>query len=256
MNVLLTNQPVSVTIPAPSDATGYTWRVIDQNENVLVPEAASLPLAGESEVIITIAAAANTLAENELRSLRSVEVVFTTPAGDVAASDQYIIEAERTLVVNVNTFQTYGEATLGAYELFGLQGWTMASKQDREMALVAARRNISQLRFRYVFDAYQSIVENTFGVSDLTLIAKSTWDTLPEDFKGALKRAQILEADFLLTGGENAVDVKRRMGIISETIGESSMFMRAAKPIDQAVCRRAMKELSKYTLNRVRIART
>lgn len=255
MNVLLTNQPVSVTIPAPSEATSYTWRVIDQNEN-LVTDGSPTPMAGESEVVISVAAIANTLSENELRSLRSVEVIFTTPAGAVLASDQYIVEAEKTLVVNVNTFQTYGEATLGAYELFGLQGWNIATKQDREMALVAARRNIAELRFRYQFDAYQDVIDSSVGVSDLTLISQSRWDALPADFKQALKRAQILEADFLLTGGENAVDVKRRLGIISETIGESSMFLRAAKPLEQAVCRRAMKELSKYTINRIRIART
>lgn len=256
MNIVLTNQPAAVTIAAPDGATDYSYRVIDQNEAVLVPDTALASLGGLSEVVITVPDTINALAAGTIRALRSVVVHFTTPGGLVKTTSEYIVEEEQTLVVNVNTFQTYGESVLNAYELFNLAGWSAASQQDRASALIAARRNISQLRFRYVFDAYQNIVENTVGVSDLSLITPSNWATLPADFKAALKRAQILEADFLLTGGENLVDVKRRMGIVSETIGESSMFMRSVKPLDLAICRRALKELSKYVLHRVRTTRS
>jgi hypothetical protein len=256
MNAYLAAQDAFVTVAVPEDATEYHWRLVDQDELALIPESELTAVTGDPELTIEIPADKNTLTAGAVRALRMVEVFFSSPTGVRKVTVEYVIEAEHTLVVNVNTFQTYGEAVLGGYELFSLPGWAGATKIDRAAALVAARRNISQLRFRYVFDAYQDRIENTFGVSDLTMIAKSTWDALPADFKEALKRAQIIEADYLLTGGDNAVDAKRRMGIISETVGESSMFLRAARPLEQAVCKRAMKELSKYIVNRVRITRS
>lgn len=256
MNAYLTAQDAFVTVAVPSGSIEYYWRLVDQEESLLIPNSASFLIVGQSEVTITVPAENNTLPDGAVRALRVVEAYFTSPTGTVKVSFEYVIEAEHTLVVNVNTFQTYGEAVLGAYELFGLNGWANASKQDRAAALVAARRHIGQLRFRYLFDAFQDRIENSFGVSDITMIDAKSWASLPVDFVQAIKRAQIIEADFLLNGGENPVDVKRRMGIVSETIGESSMFMRSARPLEQAVCRRAMKELAKYTVNRIRTTRS
>lgn len=256
MNIYLAAQEVFATIAVPDGATEYYWRLLDQEENVLIPNGELAPVAGQPEIVIPIPADRNILAGGAVRALRVVEAFFATSAGTVKELYEYVIEAEHTLVVNQNTFQTYGEAVLGAYDLFGLTAWNNAGKQDRAAALAAARRNIAQLRFRYVFDAFQDRVENTFGVSDLTMIDDASWKALPADFVAALKRAQIIEADFLLAGGENPVDAKRRMGIVSETIGESSMFMRSAAPLERPVCKRAMKELAKYVVKRVRVGRT
>lgn len=256
MNTFLNAQLVPVVVPVPDDAVSYTWRLVDQGESEISPMTTSAPVPGDPEITLQIVAELNTLPDGQLRMLRSVEVYFFNGTNTSKVTVEYLVEADQTLVVNVNTFQTYGESLLGSYDLFGLTGWGMASKQERMNALVAARRNIAELRFRYVFDSYQNIVEPTVGVSDLTLISQANWDALPADFKAALKRAQILEADYLLTGGESELDAKRRSGIISETIGESSMFMRSSKPLERSVCKRAMKELSKYVLNRVRITRS
>jgi hypothetical protein len=256
MNAFLTAQDAFVTILVPDVATDYYWRLVDQEENVLIPAGDLQSVAGQSEIQIQVPAASNTLEAGAVRALRVIEAYFVSPAGTTKTTFEYVIEAEHTLVVNSNTFQTYGEAVLCAYELFGLNAWSSASKADRSAALVAARRNIGQLRFRYLFDAFQDRIENSFGVSDITMISQSTWNSLPADFVAAIKRAQVIEADYLLAGGENPVDVKRRMGIVSETIGESSMFMRSARQLEMAVCRRAMKELAKYTIHRIRTTRS
>lgn len=256
MNIVLTAQPVNVVLTGPDDAVSFTWRVIDQSETALSAMSAAVVLTAGPEASITVSQAINTLAAGEIRALRSVEAYFTSAAGITKMTAEYLVEVEQTLVVNKNTFQTYGEAVLGAYDLFGLIGWNIATKQDRAAALISARRHISQLRFQYEFDAYQDVIDSSVGVSDLTLVSQSNWEALPVDFKAALKRAQIYEADFLLTGGDSLVDAKRRSGIISETIGESSMFLRSQKALEQAVCKRSMKELSKYVVHRVRSGRT
>lgn len=268
MNTFLPAQPVTVAIAVPPGATEYYWRLIDQSETILIPNADPVAIDGQEKLAITVPAdknvlpmiagpwEQNSLAAPSLRGIRVVEAYFTTPSGLVKSVDEYMIEAEQTLVINVNSFQTYSESVMSSYDVLTIPGWDAASKADRIRALIAARRNIAQLRFRYVFDAYQDRVEATIGVSDLTMVNLQNWLALPVDFKNALKRAQVLEADFLLQGGDNPVDVKRRMGIISETIGESSMFMRSTKPIEQALCKRAMKELAKYILYRVRTTRS
>lgn len=47
----------------------------------------------------------------------------------------------------------------------------------------------------------------------------------------------------------------RRAGIMSATVGESSQFFRTQKPIEGVVCKRALKELTPYVINRVKIGR-
>lgn len=257
MEAFLSGQALSHTVAAPdTGATAYAWRLLDQHGAVLAPLGEAIDLSDPSEVVIAVPAELNTLAEGTVRALRSLEVHFTTDSGIVRKSLDYLIESEQTVVPVLNSFQTHGEAVLNSYDMVFLDGWSSAIKTQQNAALVSAWRNIGQLRFRYLFDDNQDHIEPTSAYTDLTMITEATWAAMPADFKEALKRAQLYQADFLLAGGDSAVDAKRRSGIISETIGESSMFLRSGKPIDRPVCARALKELSKYLLNRTRISRT
>lgn len=254
MQAYLGGQPVNLTIPLPENAQSVSYRVIDQSEAELVAKTLlSTFSSGDDLALISLSGELNQLALGELRALRVVELYVVTDTGTIKLESGYYIEAEEVLVDGVNSFQSYNGAMFLSYEIPNLQAWNVATRNDRITALLAARRNIGKLRFRYVFDACQNIVDNTVGIADLTLATKEQWEAMPQDFRAAIRRAQILEADFLL-GGDEIGDI-RRSGLMSMSVGEAKQFFRPSKAIERAVCARAVKELSKFILSRTRIGR-
>jgi len=250
MQAYLGGTPVTVSIPIvdadglPIVAQSVEYRLIDQNETVLVARTAATFAEGDESVTIQIPAQHNTLAPDEFRALRVVELYILTEVGTIKSEYGYQVESDEVLVEGVNSFQSYNKAVFLSYEIPNLPGWNENTKAQRIAALIAARRNIEQLRFRYVFDAYQN----------LTLASVDQWNSLPADFKSAICRAQILEADFLLGG--DAIGEYRRAGLMSMSVGEAKQFFRPAKAIEGAVCKRAMKELAKFVSTRVRLTRS
>lgn len=252
---------VSITIPLvdcdglPISASSVESRVIDQDQVEVIARASVASFApGDVDVVINVLGAQNALASGEVRGLRSIELYVVNVSGTIKLVFEYLIESEQVLVEATNSFQSYARAILTASDIPNIQSWDTAAKCDRVKAMIRARRNFGHLRFRYVFDAYQDIVENTLGISDLTLATPSQYAALPVEFRDALRRAQILEADFIL-GGDEIGDI-RRDGLISMTVGESKQFFRSVKPIEHAVSKRAMNELTKWVSRRTRMART
>lgn len=260
MQAYLGGHSVTLTIPL-IDADGATiaaqtasYRVIDQEEAELVAKVAHPTfIEGDESIEILIDGAINTLPLGETRGMRVVELFLETAIGTIKLEQGYFIEATEVLVEGVNTFATYNKALYLSYEIPNIPGWTDAPRQGRIAALIAARRNIGRLRFRYAFGANQDIIDNTVGVSDLTNATLDQWNALPKDFKEALYRAQIIEADFLL-GGDEIGDL-RRSGLMSMSVGEAKQFFRTTRPLEGVVCKRAMKELSKWAVTGLRLAR-
>lgn len=252
MQAYLGGQTVTLTIPL-NDAAGEViaatavqYRVIDQAETELVAKTTLATFTeGDAEVVVTIPAILNDLG-GLMRGLRVVELYITTEAGTSLITVEYVIEASAVLAVGVNSFQTYPAAVLIGYELPNLPGWSEASKNERMNALMAAYRNFGKLTMRH-------ISEEVDAMNDITKLSAAQLDALAPEYLACLRRAQVLEADYLL-GGDEAGDI-RRAGIMSATIGESSQFFRTQKPIEGAVCKRAMKELSRYVINTVRVGR-
>ena len=56
-----------------------------------------------------------------------------------------------------------------------------------------------------------------------------------------LLRAQVIEADDVLGG--NPIEARRRLGLISDSAGESAHFFRTSKPLNLPCCRGAIDEL-------------
>lgn len=261
MQAYLGGQDVTLTIPLVDstgvdiDATSVSYRVIGQAENVLVAkDVVSTFAAGDTTVSVSVSGDINTLPSGESLGLRVVELYVKTDIGTIKLEYGYFIEAEEVLAETVNSFQSYNAAMFLAYEMPNIPGWNEATKSDRIAAMIAARRNIGRLRFRYVFDAYQNIVDNTMGIADLTLATAQQWNAMPKQFRDAVCRAQIAEADFLL-GGQEYGDL-RRAGLVSMTVGEAKQFFRPSKPFQGVVCERAMRELGKFVLFHTRITRT
>lgn len=256
----LAGTPVNPTIAlvdsdgATIAATGVEYRVIDQNEVEIVARVAASFTVGDESVTLAIPDTANALTPGNTRELRLIELYVETDAGTIKIEDFYFIEADEVLVEGVNSFQTYGNAVMVASDIPRLTGWNGATKRDRIAGLIRARQNMGALRFRYVFDEDQNVVETSVGVTDLTLATPAQWAALPADFKAAVRRAQVIEADFVL-GGDEVGDI-RRSGLMSMTVGEAKQFFRPGKPLDTPVCKAAMRELSKWLLTRTRITRT
>lgn len=260
MKAYLGGQDVTLTIPLiDSDGTAISanavsYRVIDQAEAELVAKVVlSGYTAGDVEAVVTVSGANNTIPVGESRALRVVELYVTTDVGTIKLDEAYFIEADEVLVEGINSFQNYNAAIYLAYEIPKIEGWSEASKSERIAAMIAARRNIGHLRFRYVFDANQNIIDNTVGVADLTMATVTDWLALPKEFRDAVCRAQILEANALL-GGDEYGDL-RRAGLMSMTVGEAKQFFRPAKAVERPVCNRAIKELAKYLNTSVRLTR-
>ena len=273
MKAFLSGQDVTLTIPLQDDfdnalvPTALSYRVVDQDEVELIAKTAlALPTAGDSAEV-TIPGDKNVVvpgdpprvpgysATPQYRQVRVVELYVVTAEGTVKLVREYVIEAEEVLVEAINSFQNYGHAIMVGMNLPQLPHWNDASKQERITALIRARQNIGMLRFRYVFDAYQNIVDNTLGVADLTLATPAQWAAFPRQFKEALQRAQVIEADYLLMP-DDTIAAFRRDGLMSMTVGEAKQFFRPQKPIEGPVCKRAMRELTKWVLSRHRVTRT
>jgi hypothetical protein len=88
------------------------------------------------------------------------------------------------------------------------------------------------------------------------LMTPEIWTIYPDYFKEALNRAQIIQANFLLT--PNSAADRRRDGVFSEKIGESSiMFKNGVRPLDEdTVCRPAMNVLAQFLNTRITTTRS
>jgi hypothetical protein len=260
---------VTLTIPLLDDSgntlnlVSADYRVLDQNQTEIVPKTALVVTAGDIEVSVLVTALQNVVSTTAIgplgttipntRDMRIVEVYVTTDVGVVKIEKEYLIEAEEVLLEGVNSFQPYSKSLFVAETIQDITTWNESSKRDRINALIRAREHIAHLRFRYVFDAYQNIVDNTLGVADLSLATEVQWNAMPQAFKEALRRAQIIEADAIL-GGDDLGDL-RRDGVMSMTVGEAKQFFRPVKPLSGPVSRRTYNELAKWVLSRHRLGR-
>lgn len=252
MLAYLGGQDVVLTIPL-VDANGndlgasaVQYRVIDQDETELVAKVALAGFnSGDVEAVVTVSAINNALG-TAVRGLRVVELYVTSATGVTLITTEYVLEAPSVLVVGTNSVQGYSTAVMAAYELPSLTAWGEAGKTDRINALMAAYRNLGKLRL-------SGIGYSSDSIGGITELSAANIAALDADFRAALGRAQVIEADFLL-GGDEVGDI-RRSGIMSATIGESSQFFRTTKPYEGAVCKRALKELSSYLVRDVSIGR-
>lgn len=248
MQVYLGDQDTTLTIPLADkdgnliEALTCEYRVIDQDEVVLVAKTTlDTFVASDVEATVTVLAANNALG-TAARALRLVELYLTTASGVTTLAHEYIIEAPSVLEAGTNSFQNYPTALLVGYEIPNLPAWSLASKDEKIVALKAAWRNFSRIGLRFLDESI-----------DITKLSKTSFLALNAEYREALSRAQVIEADYLL-GGDETGDL-RRSGVMSATVGESSQFFRTTKPLETALCKRAMKEIARYIITTVKVGR-
>lgn len=263
MQSYLAGNPVTMTMALTDEsgevysATAVEYSVLDGNGLVLV---ARTPLttyvAGETEAVVEVGSTHNALSGVSPES-RTVRLYVETATGTVLIEDHYRIAPETLLTIPDTSFQSVGSALLEASNMVNIEAFNSASTSDKIKALIQARHNIASLYFGVIHsDTWQTRVTLDDEVGDLNDYDSASFASLDEDFLRALKRAQVIEADFLLSYGSDSMQAKLDMGLTSETIGESSQTFANSKRPQRRVCQRAMALLAKYvTSATVRIGR-
>jgi len=262
MEKYLAGADVTVTIPLVDSAgnaikpASASYRVLDENGTVLIDTTPVPYLSPNGDPLgILVGAGENGLPAGAVRALRTVEVLAVTDAGTRLLTANYVIEATEPLVPGTNSFQTINKAELVALDIPNLNGWNNATRDERVAAMIQARLNIGQMSYRYRWsENWQNFIYPEFGIYSIIQFTQGQYLSLPIDFRQTCERAQIIEADDLL--GADPVLAKRAQGIVSETVGDSTTMFSPVRPARQLLCARAMHELARYIVKRIRLSRS
>jgi hypothetical protein len=162
---------------------------------------------------------------------------------------EVIIEAKDLLRVLDNSFGTWGDLSLQAKFMVDIVPFNLSPVDQQKAALIQAYHNIGDVhvdfcpphrRARYwpqnrMWDdtgIFESDLEKIYSTRQLKT---ETWAKLHPDQKERLIRAQVIEANFLLSG--NTPEKQRLAGLLSHSAGESAHFYRTVKPLELPVCR-------------------
>lgn len=267
MQTYLAGTDVTVLIPfkdlngAAVVPTGLSYRISGQGGDVLLADTV-LPLPSGNEVSIDIDGSINEIVD--LMDARVVTLSMTTDVGTIAVEHVYLLAKPARLAVMVNSFQTMAQAHLEAAQMPNLIGWNGATDLERATAMIEAFRRLTRLGYRIRrpedLDAQNVITDFV----DTKVIEPRLWPLIDEgrwlsnlytdEFRRALRCAQVAEANEILRG--DRVNEKRRAGLLSETIGESSMMFRVGKPLDLGLSAAALQYVTGFVQMRMTLTRS
>lgn len=218
MNKTASGSPITLTVvhaynDEALELTGLNFTVFDTTGAALsTKKAATVGSNGQTD--ITIEGALNETTQKF--DVRSVEFELVTASGTYKLTEFYEIEGDvLKLTPFVDSFMTYPESMLVKRRISApTPYYDSLEDAERAVALENAYNRLTALRFKL-------LPSGTHSLLDLTPLQVLVLDP---NFLDALKKSQIIEANHLVE--VNPVRDKIRSGIISETIGESSMFFR------------------------------
>lgn len=163
--------------------------------------------------------------------------------------NEVIIEASDLLRPLTNSFGTWAELTLKAHGMVDLRDYGWAPDDQKKAALINAFHNIGDVnvnfspphrRARWMNQShlwddtgiFESDIERIWSTRMLNEV---TWAQLKPDIHERLITAQLIEANFLLSG--RTPEKQRLSGLLSHSAGESTHFYRTTKPLELPVCR-------------------
>jgi hypothetical protein len=213
-----------------------TYSLYDHNgDELLADEDVTLNLDAIA-LTVRVVAAYNALAVTDKTGIRVVDVTVVEADGETRHIEaEYGLYAINRLTLWETSFVEYYESLRLAMDRVDLSLIMSATRSDRESALISAYTKISRMKF------------SIQGLSDYVYFPDMGADDiaeLPIAFVNALKLAQLLEANSEL--GADVIEDKRRSGIMSETIGESSMMFRPRTPLVRTLHRAAAEVLAPY----------
>lgn len=259
MSSYLGNNIVRITVDlCDKEAQKVSYRILNHKDEEIQPKTEPVDVSGVDFFDIEVPAELNILKDGNQQEIRLIEIYIETSVGVIKTEEYYTIQSEAVLVAGENSFQSYAGALMTALTITDLSGWDNATKDDRIKAMIEARRTFGRLRFRYNFDSQDHIYDESVNVTDITKLTVDEFNNLPEDFKEALKRAQILEANEQLVD-DDFKDIERlaSLGVTRSEVYEAKISLGSGKrPYKTTLCSRAMRELTKWLLFRKRIVRT
>lgn len=251
----------------PHEAVSASWELFDDRGNSIVAGVVADYTAAAPTAVFEIDGTSLTLPVGETNAGREIVVFLTTSDGDeIEVRDYFLVVARNPLAVTTNSFVSYPEALALRQEFGQLIGWDGNDQTRHAQALIEAYRRLCRMSFKVpgFVASGKDQKSAVYGlgtdapwmssprvrVSTLTL---EQFDALPETFRRALKRAQLAEANVLL-GGDPIGD-KRKAGIISETIGETSAFFQSKPYLNLPISKQAFEEVRRFVFMRIGIAR-
>lgn len=260
-----TDFPVTFTLTVPPEESVPNialaqYRILDTNGVELSPyinlSGPFTPVTVGSDTTVAfsfvVSGATNALSVGQTREVRKIELKITFVSARVLVlSAIYIIQKAIYLELMVNSYQSYEEAILRAFDMMNVSDFNNASDQFRQIAMVDAYHRIGKLSFglnpydewdRYNIEIY--FRKEGAIINRLNEWPKERFLNLPEKFRTSICRAQIAEANYLLGG--SPIEKRRKDGLMSETVGESSNMFRPTKPLIMSVSRPALEQLGGY----------
>lgn len=269
-NNVTANKAATLTLPAPENVSGVSAAFVIYDELGVAVGGNAVDAYDPQSATITckLTAGDNNLADGETHSGREIVVIVTdVDGGQHEVRDYFVLVNARPLTFLANTFLTY-PAALAQRTQFGptLEGWdAVMDNTTRQSALIHAHENLCRVRYAVgyrggnkpkdvaAFGTGSDLIWDNQRKVSLRGITAEDFGALPVPFQRAVKRAQLVEANILLGG--DIVGQKRKDGIISETIGESSTFFSSKPYLNLPFSRQAYEILKPYLIVSVRIGR-
>lgn len=267
MNVYLAGTSVALTIPlvdasgAALVPTGISYTIKDGEGGEIVSSTSITVTNGMTEAAITVDGPNNALTPGNTAEARILELLVVTASGTVKFEENWIVKETSLLLVPKSSFQSWAQTQVELLQMPGFTDFAGAARADQEAALVEAYVRLS--RFTYeILEGYDTFGQiNWPGETSAYTIRPVDWQDMDEDqfsaypaaFKQAIRRAQIAEANEVLQTGTPGD--KRRIGLLSESIGESSMMFRTGKPAELGASSAALRYISHYVRRGASIGR-
>lgn len=218
------NTQVVITVPHTYNGqtlilTGLDFQLLDSAGAVIVARSAAPAFNASNESTpITLSVANNTTAAK--RDARQLNCWLITSGGEYIVSQVYTLKGNLlSLTVMTDSFMTFPESVLTRAKMADEQYYyDPLTDELKAIALEEAFKRLCKVKYK----------DGATTDIDLSTYTKTQFDALSAGFREAIKKAQIAEANAIVE--DSPIKDKIRSGIISETIGESSMFFRQSYP--------------------------
>lgn len=261
MNFYPENYDVLIAVPY-TDASGAeispdsASAVLLDGDGVQVADLGVIDSSGTSHNLI-VPGTHNELPVGERFAIRILEVSIVYSSGTLKRRFSYAVETNVKLQIMENSFMGYEYAFIVANEFVNKAAWMTADEGTRKTALVDAFNRLTRIPMKWnPRDENGNPIREIENVIDRDLWIEINLDAFalfPTHFKRALRRAQFVEANALLTG--DVIAEKRRAGILSETVGESSVRL-SNGILDFGISSETMDVLTGYLHFDLRIVRS
>lgn len=236
-------------------ASGYVsgeLTVKDQTENVLHTYTLDAGDLANLRFSFIVDAQFNQLGAGEDKGIRLVTLTLTDDDGATDHQEViYYLLKESRLVKCENSLMTYMEALMMIPDIPNMEAWGLSDKNTRIAALRQAYEDVGMLTLSKNLFSEELLLANTDTHRNIRMFGPLDFAALAGQTQYDLMRAQLLHAEYLL-GGEKAESM-RKQGIMSNSVGESTMFFRTTFKLDNGISDRAYRCISRYIDRRVKI---